>query len=248
MTLLNTIYKSVKTYSDILIKHGDEWKREMASAKNYIATPNLKHWTFGKSVGADGDYHTDGGAAKQRLYSLGFVDVLRLKDKDSKQVILDAFFLWAQKVKQFDIIEKFERDQRGIQRFELLVHNSLLDETDKIRKKLKSNQDFFDEGFKKEIVKEIAYRNKKIVSLAKEQHGTNCVVCKFDFGKFYGSYGEGFVEMHHLYPMSEGKRKTSIDELQPVCANCHRMLHRGKELLTIEELKEIIKKNLINKL
>jgi predicted HNH restriction endonuclease len=28
-----------------------------------------------------------------------------------------------------------------------------------------------------------------------------CQVCGFDFGKFYGSHGEGFIEIHHLKPI-----------------------------------------------
>lgn len=244
MNILNTIYKSIKANSNFIIEQGDQWTRELAGAKNYIATPNLKHWTFGKSVGADGEYHDNGGTAKLRLYNLGFINVLDIKDKTSRETILNAFINWAKKVDKYPILEKFERDQKANKRFELLVHKSLLNEEDKYVSKIKSNQELLDEGFKYQIIKEVTYRNKKIVALAKEHHGTICEVCDFDFAKIYGSHGEGFIEMHHLFPIAEGKRKTSIEDLRPVCANCHRMLHRGKELLSIEELKEIIKENL----
>ncbi|MBK7039974.1 MAG: HNH endonuclease [Bacteroidetes bacterium] len=174
---------------------------------------------------------------------MGFINVLSINNNKSKEIILNAFINWAKKVGTYPILEKFERDQKANKRFELLVHQSLFNEEHKYIPKIKSNQDF-DEGFKHEIIKEVTYRNQKIVSLAKDQHGTICEVCQFDFGKTYGSYGEGFIEMHHLFPIYKGKRKTTAEDLRPVCANCHRMLHRGKKLLSIEELKEIIKENI----
>jgi predicted HNH restriction endonuclease len=245
MTVINSIYKAIKVNSNFIIEQGNTWARELAGAKNYIATPNLKHWTFGKSVGADGAYHYNGGVAKKHLYSLGFINALDIKDKTSRETILNAFVNWAMKVDTYPILKKFERDQKANKRFELLMHKSLLNEEKKYVVKRKSNQQFFDEGFTKEIIQEVTYRNQKIVTLAKDQNGTICEVCKFDFAKTYGAYGEGFIEMHHIYPINKGRRKTTIEDLRPVCANCHRMLHRGKKLMSIEELREIIKCNLV---
>ena len=242
MEAVNKIYHAIIEMSKALISHGNHRKREIGSSKIYVSSPDLQHWTFGKSVGADGEYHYNGGIAKKHLYSLGFINVLDIKDKKSKEIILNAFTLWAKKVETYPILEKFERDQKANKRFELLVHQSLLNDEHKYVPKRTSNQQSFDEGFKLEIIKEVTYRNKKIVALAKDQHGTICEVCQFDFGKTYGSHGEGFIEMHHLFPMHKGKRKTTIEDLRPVCANCHRMLHKGKRLISIGELKGIMKK------
>lgn len=49
--------------------------------------------------------------------------------------------------------------------------------------------------------------------------------------------------MHHLIPISNGKRVSTIKDLVPVCSNCHRMLHKGNVTLDIEDIKEMIKKN-----
>ena len=69
-----------------------------------------------------------------------------------------------------------------------------------------------------------------------------CEVCSFDFSVKYGELGEGFIEAHHTVPVAKlrGKRKTKLSEIALVCSNCHRMLHRGKTLLSIEELARII--------
>lgn len=68
-----------------------------------------------------------------------------------------------------------------------------------------------------------------------------CEVCKFDFAKNYGQLGVDFAECHHGIPIStlEPGGKTKLADLHIVCANCHRMLHRGKQWLSIDELKKI---------
>ncbi|MDF2811082.1 MAG: endonuclease, partial [Microvirga sp.] len=81
-------------------------------------------------------------------------------------------------------------------------------------------------------------RLKKEAVLAKEGV-LKCEVCDFDFATHYGVRGAGFIETHHRRPVSELKRgeTTKADDLALVCANCHRMLHRGPRLLSIEELR-----------
>lgn len=69
-----------------------------------------------------------------------------------------------------------------------------------------------------------------------------CEVCDFDFAAAYGDRGKDFIECHHTKPLSalaEGE-KTHIDDLALVCANCHRMIHRGKQWLSISELKRLM--------
>ncbi len=72
-----------------------------------------------------------------------------------------------------------------------------------------------------------------------------CEVCGFDFEKIYGKLGEGFIEVHHKKPVSEGKRITDLNnDLVMLCSNCHKMIHRGKDhMITVEELKSIIGSN-----
>lgn len=90
-------------------------------------------------------------------------------------------------------------------------------------------------------------RDPKIVKQAKklalEGNRLKCEVCSFDFCKKYGTHGEGFIECHHTIPIATGGvRKTRIEDLGMVCANCHRMLHRKNTkgaYYTINELKSI---------
>lgn len=76
---------------------------------------------------------------------------------------------------------------------------------------------------------------------ALKAHGVlKCETCGFDFKAVYGEIGDGFIECHHTVPLStlSSDQKTNIGDLALVCANCHRMLHRGGQLLTITALQE----------
>ena len=70
-----------------------------------------------------------------------------------------------------------------------------------------------------------------------------CVVCNFDFEAKYGDIGLGFIEAHHIQPVSSlsKNRKTTNTGLVAVCSNCHRMLHRKVPPYEIEELKKAMR-------
>jgi len=69
-----------------------------------------------------------------------------------------------------------------------------------------------------------------------------CEVCKFDYQLVFGAHGYGFAECHHDRPLSKmvPGEKTKLSELRIVCANCHRMLHRGKQWPTLIELRKML--------
>lgn len=103
------------------------------------------------------------------------------------------------------------------------------------------------EGGKKVITSSIYERKPSFRSEAIKIHGLKCIVCDFDFQKFYGDWGKDFIEVHHIQPLYENKgletETNPKTDLTVLCANCHRMVHRRKNItLSIEELKEKIKK------
>lgn len=75
-----------------------------------------------------------------------------------------------------------------------------------------------------------------------------CEVCGFDFNNAYGVHGSGYAECHHTIPISQlgPGMKTRASDLAIVCANCHRMLHRGKRWPSIPELKSIVQEHAFN--
>lgn len=90
-------------------------------------------------------------------------------------------------------------------------------------------------------------RNTKVVQQKKrsvlEKTGKlECEVCEFDFQKKYGELGLGYIECHHIIPLSQFQvsKKTKLEDLALVCSNCHRMLHKSISTLGIAELKAIL--------
>ncbi|MBL7976079.1 MAG: HNH endonuclease [Candidatus Kapabacteria bacterium] len=75
-------------------------------------------------------------------------------------------------------------------------------------------------------------------------YGYSCVVCNFNFEKVYGSIGFQFIHVHHLTQVANVKQEYNvnpIEDLRPVCPNCHAMLHKDNPPLSIEELKSRLK-------
>ena len=73
-----------------------------------------------------------------------------------------------------------------------------------------------------------------------------CSVCDFDFFYTYGEIGKDFIHVHHLDPLSETKgarQITPVNDLVPVCPNCHAMIHRWNKTRSISEMRKIIKRH-----
>lgn len=104
------------------------------------------------------------------------------------------------------------------------------------------------EGIKKSVIVNKYERSSIARNKCIEHHGTSCKVCCLDFGKKYGVLGKDFIHVHHIIPIHKiGKeyKINYVNDLIPVCPNCHAMLHRkldGKEI-DVEELKIILDRN-----
>jgi len=118
-----------------------------------------------------------------------------------------------------------------------------------------SEESFFDEirdenisklteGSVKQITVNVYERNPKARAECIARYGLICFCCGFDFLKTYGEIGRDFIHVHHLKLISEIKqeyRVNPIDDLRPVCPNCHAMIHRKNPPFTIEEIINMIK-------
>ena len=72
-----------------------------------------------------------------------------------------------------------------------------------------------------------------------QHHGVRCAVCEVSFEEQYGPIGKDFIHVHHRTPLAhrEVYRLDPINDLIPVCPNCHSMLHSSDPPLSVEELK-----------
>jgi len=112
------------------------------------------------------------------------------------------------------------------------------------REKLDRNEEFV-EAKRRSKEREFFARNPNLARAAKELYGYLCMGCGFDFRR---AYGEEYIECHHMNPLAERASYKEIEELVTsvsdvcvLCANCHRMIHRKKKVLTIGELKEEVR-------
>lgn len=102
--------------------------------------------------------------------------------------------------------------------------------------------DLYQEGSKIKVTLNKYERNIKAKNKCIEIHGRKCFVCGFsDYEKFGTKIG--IIEVHHLIPISEIKENyiiNPIDDLIPLCPNCHRAIHSKIPAYSIQELQKII--------
>ena len=78
------------------------------------------------------------------------------------------------------------------------------------------------------------------------EHGTTCQVCGIDFGAVYGDFADGYIHVHHITPVhqaaADGEYELDpINDLVPVCPNCHAMLHRHPHKpCSVDELRRLM--------
>lgn len=107
-------------------------------------------------------------------------------------------------------------------------------------------QETFEEGTAQLRTHRHYERNKAARDKCIAINGAVCKICGMDFETIYGAVGKGYIQVHHIVPISESEGIHKVNpekDLIPVCANCHCMLHRlykGK-YITIKELSKRFK-------
>ena len=112
------------------------------------------------------------------------------------------------------------------------------------------------EGMKKIVEAKVYERSTRLRTIAIDHYTIDgkisCKACDFNFEDFYGSeIGSGYIEIHHVKPVFkyEGDEldkaiNDALDNVTPVCSNCHRIIHRNwKSPLEIEYLISQIEAN-----
>lgn len=138
-----------------------------------------------------------------------------------------------------EIAERLEKEWNDLIDSEpvYLIHSEELEEGD-----------ILTEGGSVQILVNAHERNLKARQACVEHYGPICCVCEFNFGKTYGSDHEGLIHVHHLTPLSEIDEEYSvnpIEDLRPVCPNCHSAIHARTPPYTIEEVTSLLEHNKI---
>lgn len=98
----------------------------------------------------------------------------------------------------------------------------------------------YEEGARFELRLTAIERNPRARKDCIDHFGAACYVCKFDFSSRYGELGEGYIHVHHRHDIAlTGGAHTvdPINDLVPLCPNCHAMVHRQKPAADVEDFK-----------
>jgi hypothetical protein len=109
-----------------------------------------------------------------------------------------------------------------------------------------------EEGTRRVRNVQVYERSKKLREAAINRYTINghleCSVCSFDFSAVYGERGKGYIEIHHQKPIFQYEDQDTakfleqaLQNVAPLCSNCHRMIHREKNApMPVEELRQLI--------
>lgn len=103
--------------------------------------------------------------------------------------------------------------------------------------------DTITEGAKRTVVVNKYERSRSAKRKCIRKWGVECIVCAFNFQARYGERGSGYIHVHHLIPLyeiGESYELDPINDLCPICPNCHAMIHRSVPPLSIDELKVLL--------
>ncbi|MCL2362578.1 MAG: hypothetical protein FWC73_12300 [Defluviitaleaceae bacterium] len=99
------------------------------------------------------------------------------------------------------------------------------------------------EGKKKTIAVNVHERNPAARQACISHYGAVCFICGFDFGNTYGDECEGLIHVHHINMISGAEDEYTINpinDLRPVCPNCHMVLHSRKNGYSIDDVKDML--------
>lgn len=108
-----------------------------------------------------------------------------------------------------------------------------------------NEQTLFEEGKVVQVFVNRYERSQKARLECIKYFGYQCYACGFNFGEVYGAVADGFIQVHHKKPLAEISGVYKVDpknDLVPLCANCHSVIHLVRPAMSVEELKEMIEK------
>ena len=148
-----------------------------------------------------------------------------------------------------EVWEKYSGDIKALSKLSSKIQNLIENEGQELKKSIISDDELESyEGrviFKKHKVYE---RDQKLVkqkktNMLKKNGRLFCEACGFDFYERYGDRGDGYIECHHNVAVSELPEgyKTKQDDLTLLCSNCHKMIHRKRPWISVDELLNLMK-------
>ena len=101
----------------------------------------------------------------------------------------------------------------------------------------------FTEGHSVQVTINRYERSAKARLACVSHHGYECGVCGIRLRDVYGDVADGFIHVHHLNPISLNSDATIVDpieDLRPVCPNCHAIIHLRNPPYSILEVQQMV--------
>lgn len=245
---LLTNEKLFKPYNINLILRIYNKPEHMATATEIANDEGKQYNSYNSAVGQLGIRivkHLNIEAPKQKVdfnkYNYWHVMFLGTRQKET------GHFLWILRSELKDAID------------ELIIENKITN-IDTIKEGISIPEEISEEqsknlkeGAKCKITVNAYERNREARKICIEYYRTlnngkvKCEICGFDFHEFYGKIGEGKIHIHHIKPIHEIGNEYKIDsvnDLIPVCPNCHLILHSKDPAYTPQQIKDILKNRL----
>lgn len=106
--------------------------------------------------------------------------------------------------------------------------------------------DRFIEGARRTVTVNAYERNREARAACIAHHGAICAACDTNLRDIYGDAADGLIHVHHLRALADIRAEyvlDSIQDLRPLCPNCHAVVHRGDPMFTIDAVREMIRVN-----
>lgn len=100
------------------------------------------------------------------------------------------------------------------------------------------------EGRLRQVVVNVYERSPQARRQCIDRWGTSCAACGLDMGSRYGDVAEGFIHVHHLNPLAARAAEYEVDpvnDLRPLCPNCHGVTHLKEPPFTIDEVRRMLR-------
>lgn len=101
----------------------------------------------------------------------------------------------------------------------------------------------YPEGSKKLIIVNTYERNIEARRKCIKHFGAICQACFTDMKDHYGVVAEGLIHIHHKVPLSSIGQNYEVDpinDLIPLCPNCHAVVHYGGVTRSVEEVRDLL--------
>ncbi len=105
------------------------------------------------------------------------------------------------------------------------------------------------EGDKRSMLHNKYERSRFNRAMCLRHHGFSCKACGEKLVQKYGSIAQELIHVHHIKPVSSLGGATLVDPIQdlvPLCPNCHNVIHRVNPPLTLEQLIQVISDSELN--